>query len=274
MASSDHDTSFTFLRRLFRSIAQLCLRRGLKVQSVFEALKLAFIDAAQDQLEKGGNEITISKLAVMTGLQRKDIKRLLDTESLTFKSNNLMVNVMGTWLQSKKYRTGRGKPRPLTFLGADSEFARLVESTSLDLNPYTVLFELERIGAVKKVGNTLTLVMDTYVPTKDVVNNLHFLADDVNNLLHAVEENVFSEPDVPNHHVTTQYDNISEEAVPRIKQWLLEQGAAFHKRAREFISKYDKDVNPDVRKKSHESVKVTLGSFSRIEHGETKKHGE
>ena len=257
---------YDFLRRALRPLARFCIRRGLKIQGLIESIKLALLDVAQEELQRAAEGKNISKLAVLTGLQRKDVHRLLAGKNAPHEAGNIMINVIGAWQQSARFRTAKGKPRKLEFEGTRSEFSELVFSVSKDLSPYTILFELERIGAIKKKNGLVELVVDTYVPKKDAVKGLQYLAEDIGHLVRGVEQNIFFKEKIPNHHVTTHFDNIAIESIPKIKEWLLKEGAMFHKRARDFIAQFDSDINPRFEKnKKVSSAKVTLGSFSRIE---------
>ena len=89
------------------------------------------------------------------------------------------------------------------------------------------------------------------------------LAKDTEDLIGAVEENIFFPDDIPNLHARTEYDNIRQDALQEIKEWLYDEGSAFHKRARHFLSQYDLDIYPD-RTYKEGRVKVTLGAFSRL----------
>jgi hypothetical protein len=60
---------------------------------------------------------------------------------------------------------------------------------------------------------------------------------------------------------------VSAEAAPRIREWLLQKGAALHAEVREFVGSFDKDINPS-RYAEPGGVRVTVGSFSLCEESE------
>ena len=61
----------------------------------------------------------------------------------------------------------------------------------------------------------------------------------------------------------TEYDNISISDFPEIRKWLIKEGAAFHNKARGYLSQFDLDINP---KPDHEGgARVTVGTFSYTE---------
>ena len=61
----------------------------------------------------------------------------------------------------------------------------------------------------------------------------------------------------------TEYDNIRQDAVPLIREWMLEEGSAFHKRASKFLAQFDLDIEPDEEPVAA-GVKVSIGTFSKV----------
>lgn len=252
------------LRLLLRPISRFCLRHGLRVQDLLEAAKVALLTAAQQEIESQGGDVNVSKLAVMTGLHRRDVMRIYQREETKEGPQGTLRKIIGQWQHDKRFTNSSGLPRTLGFEGVESEFRDLVNSVSQDLNHATVLFELERIGVVKKTRDGLKLVGRTYVAKGDIKQGYGMLASDVTDLMTAVQQNVFEEHDPPNLHGKTIFDKIPSNLTQTVRELLYREGSAFHKRIRGLLSQYDVDVNPDV--KSDDSfLRVALGTFSVIE---------
>jgi hypothetical protein len=247
------------LLRILRPIAAWCVKHGLKQQDFNELGKRAFILAASEELERSGQKHSTSRISAMTGLQRKDIARLNQTTTDDLAQPHLMAKIIGRWTSSSNYLTKKGKAK---VLGLD-EFTTLVQSVSSDLNPYTALFELERTGALTKKDNRLRLASEAFCTSEDVEPKLSLMAEDVGILIEAVDQNAFDQQELPNLHIKTYYDNICQKDVPQIRTWILKTGERYHKEIRDFLSKFDKDLNPTQH---HEAggVTVTVGSFSQV----------
>lgn len=258
---------------MIRPLVRFCLRNSIKIQELSECVKVVFIDEAKHQLEQIGEQETISRLAVMTGMHRRDVSRILAQDIKTSAAgSSLIVNVVGQWRNDKRFqeksKDGSGqttkKAKRLSFGSADSEFNKLVALVSTDLNPATVLFELERVGAIKRCEDqSLELISESYIPRGDVLEAYKILSEDLDTLSCAVEENMLEQPIVPNHHLRTSYDKIRIDNLPEIKEWFLREGHAFHLKARNYLSQFDQDINPD-RNYSGKFFKVVCGSFSKI----------
>lgn len=202
----------------------------------------------------------------MTGMHRRDVMKFSTGAPETDRSKSLISKVVGQWRTNKRYLNKKGGPRVLN-LGLNSEFTELVGAVSQDLNPATVLFELERLGSVIRVEGGVKLQVETYVPKGDVLAGFNILGADSEDLTAAVEENLFENPSLPHLHLRTEFDRIRVDVADKIKLWLLKEGQAFHAKVREYISKFDQDVNPDS-KYSGGFMKVVLGAFSKVSGGE------
>jgi len=265
MTSNSRQLRAHFLRKAIRPLASFCIRRGIKIQEFEECTKAAFIDAASAELNKQGSDVSNSRLSEMIGLHRRDVTRITTNPETDKSQGILLMRLIGQWQQDQRFFLQRGIGRPLTFEGKNSEFVKLVSAVSKNLNPYTLLFELERLGAVKKRADRLELLVDALQTKGDVSEGLRILSQDIADLLYAVEENLFEEQDdtlyVPNLHSRTFFDNIQKSKVPEIKKWILEQGSIFHKKVRNHLANFDADLNPSIPK-TDAGQKFSVTTFS------------
>jgi hypothetical protein len=100
------------------------------------------------------------------------------------------------------------------------------------------------------------------------LDGFEILGDDIIDLIGSVSENIKSEEIPPNHHIRTYFDNIPEESVQTLRNWLKSTGEKVHQRVREYLLKIDLDtsVGRSTQKKSNTKggVQVTFTSFSKI----------
>ncbi len=225
-------------------------------------LKSAFVSVACEEISKSGHEPNISRVNAAIGLHRRDVTRLM-TEGETIPDTlSYVVRVLGHWQTDRRFsRNGRG--HVLTCEGSDSQFHRLVQSVSKDLKPVTVLSELERAGAVVRKNGKVKLVRRAFVPQGDVEATLKLFARDASQFLEAVEENSLRRSDLPHLHARTHYDRIISDAAPEIRKWLMREGSALHQRARNYLSRFDVDINPTLGI-GKEVIEVSLGTFSLV----------
>lgn len=251
------------LALVLRPAIRFCLRHSLRLQDFIECSKTVFIDESARILEERDLKRNISRISVMSGVHRRDVARIQQYGLQLQYEQDLITKVLGMWQTAAHYRTKSGEPRVLSTEGDDAEFAELVEAVSKDMNPGTVLFELERIGAIKVSDGSARLLVESYVPKGDSLKGFTILANDTDDLTLAVEENVLSSPELPQFHARTEYDNVRPDALPLIKRWFLKEGHEFHARVREFVSKYDQDINPDPGFKGR-GARVNFSAFSYV----------
>ena len=251
------------LKQMLRPIARFCLNRSIKIQDAGEMLKYAFLEVAKEELQREAKLVSNSRLSVMTGLHRRDVVRLrLDRQEIS-ENAPLLLRVIGQWQQDSRFIDKKGTPKSLSIEGKKSQFVELVQSISKDLNPYTVLFELERVGAVRRDDEALSLNADVYVPEGDVKESLGLLGRDMEDLILAVDENIFKKPTIPHLHIKTRYDNVALSAMPELQRWCLDLGAKVHAEVRAKLAKYDKDLNPKLKGEVGGAI-ISFGTFARV----------
>ncbi len=248
---------------LLKPFARFCVRRALKFQDLASAMKLALVEAAQVELRARGHAESISKLSAMTGLQRSDIDKILSSEGHQ-RIASAHARVVGQWYSDPRFHDKKGNPRKLTCEGKTSEFAELTASVSRELNPYALLFDLERTGTVRKIDGQVELLSSLYISADDIHSAMTYLGNDLNELIRAVEENVFDKHSTPNLHLKLYYDNLTVEDLPALKEWILREGSTFIQHVQRHVSKFDKDINPTLAKRRG-GGQLSLGVFGRTE---------
>ena len=88
------------------------------------------------------------------------------------------------------------------------------------------------------------------------------LSQDLEQLLFSVDENIFSNREEKNLHVRTVATYISTRDAPTIRDWLLREGGAFHRKVRDFLSDFDLQLKPQAGKPIDAQIVVT--SFGRL----------
>lgn len=164
------------LRSILRPLARVAVGRGLTLSSLLPVLKGVLVEAATEELLRRGERPTQSRISVLSGVHRKDVRTLQQQAGETSSARepvSLAESVVGRWLGDPLYRDADGRPRALPPSGPAPSFAALVASVSKDVRPRTVLDELKRLGFAA-LGSTgaIELRTDAFVPTADEVRLL------------------------------------------------------------------------------------------------------
>ncbi len=135
-----------------RPIARIFLRFGMGYREFSDIAKTAFVDVATSEYGLRGRPTNISRVAVMTGLTRKEVRRVREK----IEKGNLSVVVKSTplsemlhrWHADNEYLDSAGRPVVLPFSGEGVSFSSLAKKYGGDIPPGAMRTELKRVGAV------------------------------------------------------------------------------------------------------------------------------
>ncbi len=151
-------TALGACQTFMRPIARLLLRMGIGYKEFAEAAKVAFVDVASSDYGLRGRQTNISRVAVMTGLTRKEVKKLRNFISgqevfEAYKSRLGPCSVVTHfWHHDPDYQDDAGNPRILPIEGAVPSFATLVRKYGGDIPSGAMLKELIRTGVAEMDG--------------------------------------------------------------------------------------------------------------------------
>ena len=135
-----------------RPLARALLRAGIGYREFNEIAKSAFVDVATKDYGLRGRPTNISRVAVMTGLTRKEVRRLRDKNEAGEETNigrrTPMGVVLHRWYTESEFLGGDGRPNDLTFDAGTNSFSDLVRRFGGDIPPGAMRTELKRIGAI------------------------------------------------------------------------------------------------------------------------------
>ena len=157
---------------ILRPIVAWLLRSGVTYSVLVSAVKLVFLEQAEQELKRQQQKCNDSSVSTISGLNRKIVKELWrDTQDLNQRARalgrpSLASRVMTRWLedmpteptqepetqQPSQGAVRRAYPMHLPYTGAGEgdveSFENLVYEVSLDVRPRSALNELLRLGMV------------------------------------------------------------------------------------------------------------------------------
>jgi len=157
--------------RVFKPLVVLFLRNSIPYQTASDWLKRIYVDTAFDNKEFRINpekKQTKTRVAVLTGLSRMEIDRILKIEKpleVTEQKWNRATKVLSGWCSDQEYLNG-GYPKKLPVHG-DNSFSSLTEKYSGGATMRSVLDELINVGSVMLKDDEVTLVRQDYAQTPD-----------------------------------------------------------------------------------------------------------
>src|SRR5512132_804329 len=134
------------VHKLLPPLVRVLLRNGMTAKSFYEFVKHAYVVVARDEFGISGKAATTSRIAILTGLTRKEVQALLDMP-LRRKDRygdeyNRAARVITGWLRDPDFGDGNGHPLPLRIVGKRLSFSLLVKRYSGDIPVRAMLDEL------------------------------------------------------------------------------------------------------------------------------------
>jgi Family of unknown function (DUF6502) len=162
------------LRRILRPLARLLTTQGITFPMLAELLKQIYVDEAVRHFGLDGEPPSDSRVSLLTGVHRKDVKRLRQSAADSGEAMPEMValgaQLAAVWTTRKDLRDARGRPRPLQRLasqGGARSFEGLVASISKDIRARPLLDEWLRLGVVRiDEQDRVVLKSSAFVPSR------------------------------------------------------------------------------------------------------------
>jgi len=157
MQDTIHSQILIALLIALRPLARVLLRAGIGHREFNEVSKAAFVDVATKDYGLRGRPTNISRVAVMTGLTRKEVRRIRDKnesgENIGGTRGTPMGVLLHQWYTEPDFLNPDGTPLDLPFDGSNNSFSELVRRFGGDIPPGAMRTELVRIGVVEELIN-------------------------------------------------------------------------------------------------------------------------
>lgn len=182
----------------------------------------AFVAVARDEFTNSGRKQSISRVALLTGLARREVAKIYnDTQPPPPESAervNRSATIISGWTHDMRFRDRRGKPASLVFEhGSDASFGELVRIYGNDVPARAALDELMRVGVVTKLkGGRIKLLANSYIP--DVVaETVTRLGSDAADLIGAIDNNLQRDGRPKFFQRKVAYDDIPTESLEALR---------------------------------------------------------
>ena len=250
------------VRRMLRPLVRLLIRFGISFPTLSALFKELYVEVANADFPVAGKPQTISRITVLTGVHRKDVKRLMEEvgdDAPKRATPTLGAQIIGKWAGDPRYTDPEGKPRPLprTMREGDDSFELLVESVSKDVRPRAVLDEWLRLG-IAAIDEYSRVVLNeaAFVPSKGLEEKAHFFGRNLRDHVAAAAHNV-SGDGPPMFERAVFYDGLTPRSVEALRAMAEEGGMDLLLRLnREALRLSEQDADDPANKN-----RMTLGVF-------------
>ena len=211
------------VRALLRPLVRLLIAKGVGLPAFMELVKDAYVDVAMNEFPVGEKKQTDSRISLLTGVHRKDVKRLRTQKRRPItapKTIGLGAQLVARWVGSKETTDSNGLPLALPRQPAkpgQPSFDALVEQVSKDVRPRAVLDEWIRLGVARldEAGNVV-LNQLAFVPEKGFQEKAFYFCRNVHDHLAAGAHNLLADG-APLLDRSVHYSNLTPESADALQ---------------------------------------------------------
>lgn len=208
-----------------------------------------FVDVAFRDFAPASKKQTVSNVAILTGLNRKEVKKLNELEadqgSGDGRQYNRAVRVLGGWLNDSRFQGNDGNPRDLDYEGRDS-FSELVRDYSGDMPVAAMQKVLMNSGNIRVSDDRVRLLSHAYLPAGDSLEKLAILGTDASQLIETIDYNLTAEESALRFQRKASNPQVAIAAIPEVKQYLRRKGQAFLEEIDLYLSQHEAGKGEDA----------------------------
>jgi hypothetical protein len=230
-------------------LAKLLLRSGITYRQFDAIAKRAFVHQAMAEAESRGRPTNTSRVAVRTGLSRKDVKRIRDSmvaqptsaPESTADQSGPPARVLHTWHSDRRFLGRDGKPLELDFQDEEAGFCALVRAVAGDVPPGAVRAELKRAGAIEDLADgKLRVLKRHYVPGHVDEKAITVMSSMVFPLTAGIVHNTDPNRTAGGFIQRIAFsNNLQTSALPEFRQWSREKAASFIEMMDDWIAAHE-----------------------------------
>lgn len=206
------------IRRVLRPLVRTMIARGWLFPDASDLLKELYVEACTRDFQLGGKRLTDSRVSLLTGLQRRDVKAIRDRLEQAPSQGSVpgagaLPRVMARWMD------GLPIALPRTTRDERKSFEALVAEVSRDIHPRTVLDELMRLDLIEhdQDKDMVKLIAQAYVPSQNDDELVGYLGANLGDHAEAAADNLAAAPNPgPYYERAVHYNKLTPEALAQL----------------------------------------------------------
>lgn len=182
--------------QIMSPLARLFVRSGVSYKEFAEVAKRAFVDVVSKDYGIRGRQTNISRVAVLTGLTRKEVSRIRRWENTATEMPSSPrcrpEQVLEAWYRLEEYTDEDGQPIIISANGEEPSFAQLVRIVGGDIPHGAMLKELIRAGSVEECGDDhYRAVSKSFMPDATDPESILLAGEAIHDLIQTISSNLF-----------------------------------------------------------------------------------
>jgi hypothetical protein len=213
------------VRRLLRPLVRLLMRSGVTFPVFADLLRGLFVEIAANELLEDDKSRTDSRISLLSGVHRKEIRRLRSLPSEAWEAPRVVSlggEVIARWVGTPDYKGQNGEPMPLPRSGdgGGPTFDSLVASVTTDIRPRAVLDDLIGQGIVFMDGtDNVRLNALAFVPRPGGEEQLYYFTRNLHDHIAAASANIQAAEQAPFLDRSVHYDLLTGEQAGTLRDY-------------------------------------------------------
>ena len=215
------------IRKIMRPIVRLMLNFQISYPFLVNLLKSLYVEVADEEFGVDDKRQTDSRITLLTGVHRKDVKRLRNERNAdlnTPKNISIGAQLIAYWLGSESFVDELGKPIALPLRSAakpskEKTFDDLVEIVcKQDIRPRVILDEWLNLGiATQDEQGRIHLNTGAFTPDKGFDEKAFYFGKNLHDHISASAHNLLG--NTPSYFDrSVYYDNLSKESIAKLAE--------------------------------------------------------
>lgn len=236
--------------RILHPLIRILMRHEISYVEFSELAKQAYIDVAYRDFSIPNRKTTYSRVAVLTGLSRKEVVRLTrqedDSRFCPDTPFNRAARVINGWLKDEEFQYEQ-QSGCLPLKGDHASFEHLVQRYSGDVTPGSILDELLRVEAVVVTDEGVQLKHHAFIPQQSALDQLDVVTECSVDFLQTLAHNLENNAD--NLHFQRQlvYRQVPARIAARFKKYTNKKSQALLLDYNRWLSKNIEKTADDTR---------------------------
>jgi len=267
------------LERILRPLFRILLRNQMSFKAFTDIAKRTYVEVAMNDFRIPGKKQSVSRVALLSGLTRKEVQRLLGLERASDaqagERYNRAARVVAGWVRDPDFSDAQTNPRDLEIAEATgaATFADLVRRYSGDIPYRAILDELLRVKVAERTGEgKIRLNSRAYVPQGVDTDKINILGTDVSDLVTTIDHNIHRRDAPARFQRKVMYDNVPAEALEEFRRLSARHAQQLLEQLDKWLARHDRDTNPAITGAGR--VRAGVGVYYFEEDLDTQTPGE
>jgi len=240
---TDKRETLGYLGVVLEPVIRLMLRAGVTWKEFSELSKAKFVDVATADFGIRGRPTNASRVAILTGLDRREVRKLrrgaAETASKGYHSK--ASQILSAWHHEREFLDAAGRPAALSIEGNGATFTELMRRYAPALPVIAMVKELKSADAIEELGDgRVRALKRTYVPRGVSAERLRLWSSVLSDIANSIEHNYSRDDSTPARFERRALNlRVDREALPEFRRVLEAEGQAFLERMDDWLAAHE-----------------------------------